>query len=84
MNTTTPDASASTTIDLAGLPEPVIRSIRQLVADLRTGTVSPTERKPLVGRFAHLGLTFTKEEIDDARREMWANFPREFPDPEAK
>jgi hypothetical protein len=34
-----------------------------------------------MGRFAHLGWSFPKEEIDEAQREMWANFPREFPDP---
>jgi len=39
------------------------------------------ERPPLMGRFAHLGWSFPKEEIDEAQREMWANFPREFPDP---
>lgn len=84
MNTTTPDALASTTLDLTGLPEPVIRSIRQLVADLRTNPTPPAVRPSLVGRFAHLGLTFTNEEIDEARRELWANFPRDLPDPEAK
>jgi predicted DNA-binding antitoxin AbrB/MazE fold protein len=38
------------------------------------------QRKPLAGRLAHLNLkTPTLEEFKEARREMWANFPREFP-----
>lgn len=84
MNTTAPDAPASTTIDLAGLPEPVIRSIQQLVSDLRTTAAPPAGRPPLLGRFAHLKLTFSQEEIDEARRELWEKFPRDLPDPEAK
>jgi len=77
--------SESVTVDLTGLPEPVIRSIRQLVESLRRvsppegGAKQPHARRPLLGRFEHLNLDFTKEEIDEAQREMWANFPREFP-----
>lgn len=73
-----------TTIDLAGLPEPVVRSIRQLVESLREAArgEAPPPRPPLAGRFEHLGYSFPKEEIDEAQREMWANFPREFPDPD--
>ena len=38
------------------------------------------KRKPLAGRLAHLKLkTTTWEEFQDVRREMFANFPREFP-----
>lgn len=29
------------------------------------------------GRFAHLRTTVTDEDIEEARREMWSNFPRE-------
>lgn len=73
-------------IDLTGLPEPVVRSIKQLVESLRETTAvaeqpqTPAPRPPLMGRFAHLGISISKEEIDEAQREMWANFPREFPD----
>jgi len=78
--TTTP--ITPTTIDLAGLPEPVANSIRQLVESLRAaarGDAPP--RVPLLGRFAVPGLSIPKEDIDEAQREMWANFPREFPEP---
>jgi hypothetical protein len=34
-------------------------------------------RTPLRGRFADLGPAPSAEEIDEARREAWANFPRE-------
>jgi hypothetical protein len=39
-----------------------------------------TVKRPLrsvKGLCAHLGVSITAEEIDDARREMWGNFPRE-------
>ena len=77
--TTTP----TTTIDMTGLPDSVIRSIQQLVITLRNGeskTNEPETRPPLRGRYAHLGYSIPKEVIDEARRECWANFPRDFPD----
>jgi len=49
------------------------------------GHPNPPERKPLAGRLAHLNLkTPSLEEFGEARREMWATFPREFPDPTKK
>ena len=39
------------------------------------------ERKSAAGRYAHLGLHIPKEVIDEGRREMWANFPRDLPVP---
>ena len=84
MKTETAPAAETTTLDLTGLPAPVIECIKQLVASIRNGTATPvvaaTERHPLRGRFSHLGYSFPKEEIDEAQREMWANFPREFPE----
>ena len=49
-------------------------------------TVNPSKtsdgRQGVIGMFAHLGIqTPTLEEFEHARRETWANFPREFPDP---
>lgn len=32
------------------------------------------------GMFAHRGVRMTAEEIDEARREAWADFPRDFPE----
>ena len=45
MTTPHPDAAVSTTIDVTGLPEHVIRSLIQLVDSLRT---LPTPPKPSV------------------------------------
>ena len=43
-------------------------------------TVTPSKRKPLAGRFEGLGFQIPDlEEFQQARREMSANFPREFP-----
>lgn len=36
-----------------------------------------TPRKSSLGALAHLNISISKEEIDEARREAWANFPRE-------
>lgn len=41
---------------------------------------APTKRKPLAGRLEYLNIqTPTLEEFQELRREMCANFPREFP-----
>jgi hypothetical protein len=40
---------------------------------------SPGPRRSLMGLCADLGVHITAEDIDEARREMWGNFPREFP-----
>ena len=86
MTTTHPDAAPSTTIDLAGLPEPVIQSIKQLVASLREGVVSapkpeqPKVRPTLRGMYNQPAPLYTPEMFKRDRLEAWANFPREFPE----
>ncbi len=40
----------------------------------------PTEKQPLrslMGLWADLDIGITDEDIDEARREMWGNFPRD-------
>jgi hypothetical protein len=45
--------------------------------------VPSEKRKDSRGMFAHHATTpITKEMIDEMRREAWANFPRDFPDPD--
>lgn len=39
--------------------------------------VRPAPRPSLYGVLAHLGKAPSAEEIDDARKEAWANFPHE-------
>ena len=77
--------TAPTTVDLAGLPESVVRQVRHLVEEARqkqAGTPPPAAngvgtRLPLLGRFADLGISFPKEDIDQAQRQAWAGFPRD-------
>ena len=82
----TPSPS-SAILDLTGLPEPVVKSIKQLVESLREGIASQDhpgatyQPPPLRGRFADLKLAIPKEDLDEAQREAWQNFPREFPEP---
>ena len=79
-------AQPPTLLDLSGLPDPVVRSLQQLVESLRAAPVVQSDtnekapRQPLVGRFAHLGISVPKEAVDDAQREAWAGFPRDIPD----
>ena len=75
------------TIDVSGLPEPVVRVVRDLVDTLRSNLGGPTAagmggaRKPLGGRLAHLNLKVPNlDEFQQARRETWANFPRDLPE----
>ena len=48
----------------------------------REAEVAPPVRVPMRGRLAHLKCDLSLEDFQQARREMWANFPREFPDTE--
>ncbi len=82
--TPTPD---STVLDLSGLPQPVVKSIKQLVESLREGIASQgrsgamSQPASLRGRFADLRLSIPKGDLDEAQREAWQNFPRELPEP---
>lgn len=75
------------TIDVTGLPEQTVRQVLQIVREAREkqALVVPTAstiRPPLRGRFEYLGYSVPKEVIDEAQREAWANFPRDFPTPD--
>ena len=48
-----------------------------LVEALTATEAKPKPRRSLLGILAHLGSAPSAEEIDEARREAWANFPRE-------
>lgn len=62
------------------MPDPVVKSIKQLVESLREGMAGqdrsavPSQRPPLRGRYADLGLSIPKEDIDLAQREAWQDF----------
>jgi hypothetical protein len=72
-------------LDLSGLPEPVVRSMKQLLESLRAGIAGrgpsgPAEKPlPLRGRFADLDFSVSEEDIDEAQREAWQEFPLTFP-----
>lgn len=60
------------TIDVSGIPEPVIRVIRDLIDTLRSNFGGPLPfpagRKPLAGRLAHLNLKVpTLDEFQEAK-----------------
>jgi hypothetical protein len=56
-----------------------LRLIEHLASALEKDVagVKPTPKRSLFGALAHLGPAPSAEEIDEARREAWANFPRE-------
>jgi len=58
-------------LDKVRLIEALTPQIKQDVKAIR-----PTRRKSLLGLCADLGPAPSAEEIDAARREAWANFPR--------
>ena len=74
------NATPSATVDLSGLPGPVVESIKHLVDSLRAvqpgaGQPEATSRS-IIGLFADQGIpTPSLEVFQDARREMWANGP---------
>lgn len=56
-----------------------VRLIEQITPDIERELASsqPTPRQSLRGLCSDLGPAPSTEDIDEARREMWANFPRE-------
>ena len=74
-------ASASAIVDLTGLPEPAVKSIAACEiasrGDRKSGPLSSMlpQLASLRGRFADLGLSIPKEDIDLAQREAWRRSP---------
>jgi hypothetical protein len=60
-------------------PVDKVRLIQELTPDIERELVSHqiTPRKSLWGLCADLGQAPSADEIDEARREEWVNFPRE-------
>lgn len=75
-----------------GIDQTILQKLRllpaedqQKVAELVETLAAARPRRPLkdpCGMFAHLNIHISAEDIDEARREAWANFPREFPPPD--
>ncbi|MEG4324592.1 hypothetical protein QUB37_13495 [Microcoleus sp. AT3-A2] len=56
-----------------------LRLIKWMVPEIERElvVVCPTPRKSLWGLCADLGMALSATDIDEVRREEWANFPRE-------
>jgi hypothetical protein len=59
------------------LPPDKQQEALDFVESLHQETEAKQPRLSLEGIWEDLNVSITKEEIDEARREMWANFPRE-------
>ena len=66
---------------LRALPEEKQRLVLEYVESLG-GPPKPPSEAPvrLKGLWAGLGIDVSEEDITEARREMWVNFPRELPE----
>ncbi len=62
------------------------QEVLDFVEFLEEKEAKPQPRRSLYGALADLNIEVTEEEIAEARREMWGNFPREefFENDEAK
>ncbi len=56
-----------------------VRLLERVIATLEDDLMAtrPAPRRSLRGLWADLGPAPSAEEIDEARREAWANFPRD-------
>lgn len=54
----------------------VLAFVESLLHDSRDSDDGDARRSPL-GLWSDMGFSVSAEDIDEARREMWGNFPRE-------
>ncbi len=54
-----------------------VRLVERLMHTLETDLVVNAPLKSAYGLWADLNVSVSAEDIDEARREMWGNFPRE-------
>jgi hypothetical protein len=62
---------------LRDLPPEKQKAVLDFVESLNQEQGSPAPRKSLLGLWADLDIHITEEDIAEARREMWGNFPRD-------
>ena len=55
------------------------KKVAEFVETLIANKPQRTLKNPM-GMFDHLGLDMPLDMFQEARREMWANFPRDFPE----
>ena len=63
---------------LRALPLEKQKEILDLVDSLAKGNDKGKPRRSLRGLWKDLDFDVTEEDIDEARREMWGSFPRDF------
>jgi len=64
---------------LRALPVEKQLEVLDFVEFLQQKTVVKRPRRSVRGLWKDLGFDITEEDIAEARREMWGNFPRDFP-----
>ncbi len=62
---------------LRELPPEKQKEVLDFVRSLRENNGSPRKLRSLEGLLEDLNVDFTEEDIAQARREMWGNFPRD-------
>jgi hypothetical protein len=62
---------------LRDLPPEKRRQVLDFVDFLKAGGAARKPRRSLLGLWADLGFHVTEEDLAEARREMWGNFPRD-------
>lgn len=62
---------------LRDLPPEKQKVVLEFVASLKKADGPKTPRKSLRGLWANDNIHITEEDIVEARREMWGNFPRD-------
>ena len=61
---------------LRNMPAEKQQQVLEFVNTLVESNDSKPPRQNWMGKFDHLNLNISAEDIDEARREMWGNFPR--------
>jgi len=62
---------------LRELPLERQQEVLNFVESLQQKSEPKRPRRSLMGLWVDLDVKITREDIDEARREMWGNFPRE-------
>ena len=58
------------------------QKVLQFIESLEKPTPGTQARRDPCGMLAHLGVSISLEDIQEARHGAWVNFPRPFPDEE--
>jgi hypothetical protein len=64
---------------LQTLPTEKKQEVLDFVEFLQTKHTIKRQRRNPIGLFADLKVQITAQDIDEARQEMWGNFPRDIP-----